>query len=62
MATKKTKKAYVDYLNNLSFSYNECWIGGKNIFHDNRCKYGSYLRKHDPIAFEVGYREWKNNC
>ncbi len=58
---KKNKKTYVEYLNNIDVSYDMCWIGGKNIFHDRRCKYGSYLRKHDPIAFEVGYNEWVSN-
>ena len=57
---KKTRKAYEEYLNEigLSLSSDEFIIGGKQ-----RAQWGEYgrlLRKYDPIAFEVGYQEWKN--
>lgn len=55
----KTKKDYERYLNELPASYEMCWIGGKNIFYNQRCKYGSYMRKHDPIAFECGFNDWR---
>lgn len=59
MSKKKTRKAYEEYLNLFVPEYeSDAWIiGGKNR---NRMypKYGSALRKHDPIAFNVGYGEW----
>ena len=54
---KTTKKAYEKYLNEVG----ECLpeedfiIGGKY----RRMKYGTAMRKYDPIRFEVGYREWR---
>lgn len=58
---KKTKKAYEEYLNNNShFDSDEYIIGGKKretYYWSNR--YGTALRKYDPIAFEVGYNEWR---
>lgn len=55
---RKTKKVYEEFLNSIAVTYEQCWIGGKNIFYDERKKYGTYLRKHDPIAFNLGYNEW----
>ena len=55
----KTRRNYERHLNEMSVSYEMCWIGGRNIFYDQRCKYGSSMRKHDPIAFEVGFNEWR---
>lgn len=56
---KKTKKAYQEYLNSMdaTFSHDDRIIGGKFRWG----MYGDELRKHDPIAFEVGYNEWKRN-
>ena len=53
----KTKKEYEIYLNSIgaSLSPEEFIIGGKF----RRGKYGTMLRKYDPIAFEVGFNEWK---
>ena len=53
----KTKKEYEIYLNSIgaSLSQEEFIIGGKF----RRGKYGTMLRKYDPIAFEVGFNEWK---
>jgi len=57
----KTRKDYENYLNEMSVSYDMCWFGGKNYFYDGRAKYGSSMRKHDPIAFEVGFNDWSRN-
>ena len=58
---KKTKKAYEEHLNSNSPSDpDEYIIGGKmrfKYFWDD--EYGTALRKYDPIAFEVGYNEWR---
>lgn len=55
---KITKKQYQQYLNEIgeSLSDEEFIIGGKF----RNTKYGNALRKYDPIAFEVGYREQVN--
>lgn len=59
-----TMDAYQNELNNLHPNFeSEDWIiNGKNR---NKMYpfYGKALRKHDPIAFQVGYEEWvqKNN-
>lgn len=55
--SKYTRKAYEEYLNELSDSIcEEAFImGGKK----RRGKYGTAQRKYDPIAFEIGFHEWK---
>lgn len=56
----KSKKDYISMLNDLgsSLSMEEWIIGGKDRYTggDN---YGVMLKRYDPIAFEVGYNEWK---
>lgn len=56
--SKITKKKYEKYLNEVgeSLSEEQFIIGGKK----RRMNYGAALRKYDPIAFEVGYREYVN--
>ena len=57
---KSTKKAYEEFLNGLPMNEDEFIMGGK--FRERYCnvgKYGTCLRKYDPGAFEVGYREWE---
>ena len=57
---KSTKKAYEEFLNGLPMNEDEFIMGGK--FRERYCnvgKYGTCLRKYDPAAFEVGYREWE---
>lgn len=59
---KKSKKDFEVYLNSLSpDSDSEEWIiGGKNRY-CQRDNYGTMLKRYDPIAFEVAYREWKES-
>jgi hypothetical protein len=54
-----TKKAYQEHLNEIgeNLTLDKYIIGGKM----RSGRYGNMLRKHDPIAFEVGYREWVNS-
>lgn len=61
MAQQKTKKAYEHLLNELGQSLYEedFWFGGKNYYRFGT--YGSSMRRHDPILFEVGYSDWKRN-
>lgn len=54
---KKTKKNYEEYLNGLGYEDTEKMIIGGKM---RRGKFGTMMRKHDPIAFEVGYREWSS--
>ena len=55
--TRKAFELYLDEIG-LSLSSAEWIIGGK----DRSCSryYGRMLRKYDPVAFEVGYKEWLN--
>lgn len=46
MGKKITRKEYGEYLNNL----------GRIDDHD---KYGTWLRRNDPIGFTVGYQDYK---
>lgn len=54
---KYTKKDYEDYLNRLGdegcLPEESFIIGGKL----RRMRYGSALRKYDPIAFEVSFKQ-----
>ena len=59
---KKTKKEYEEYLNELSpdFESDEWIIGG--VYRRSLAvlkKWGTVLRRYDPIGFEAGYQEWK---
>jgi len=51
-----TKKAYEDYLNEIEVPEDDRVNSGGRI--PDHCAYGSWLRRNDPIAFRVGYREW----
>jgi hypothetical protein len=58
----KTEEDYEEYLNELGDIYDyeaDQWIiGGKHRWDEFNGQYGSALKKHDPIAFQVGFREW----
>ena len=58
-----TKKEYEEFLNdNSPIQGSDEWIIGgvirMSFMWQN--KYGTAIRKFDPIAFEVGYNEFKN--
>lgn len=55
--TRKAFELYLDEID-LSLSSEEWIIGGKD--RSRSLYYGRIFRKHDPIAFEVGYKEWLN--
>lgn len=60
---KITRKAFEKYLNEVMTDQNaDFWIiGGKIRMHAKWTNtYGTALRKYDPIAFNVGFNEWKN--
>lgn len=54
----KTKKQYTDYLNEIGTPEDDKKSNGGRI--PDRAKYGNWIYKNDPIAFEVGYNEFKN--
>jgi hypothetical protein len=51
----KTKKRYEKYLNQIECPEHDSKSNGGRC---NSSKYGTWLRRNDPIAFEVGYSEW----
>lgn len=53
---KKKKSDYELYLNSMEIPDHDKKSNGGRI--PNNAKYGSWLRKNDPIAFEVGFNEW----
>ena len=55
-----TKAKYIKYLNNLGPSLHDDNFIIAGIMRRNKNKYGQYLHDYDKIAFEVSYREWKN--
>jgi len=69
----KSKKEYEDHLNNLYSIYDclknteHCWAGNDKTFAQKKGArllaeaghYGTVLKKYDPIAFNVGYNEWR---
>jgi hypothetical protein len=58
----KTKKAYEEYLNDNSPEQgSEEWIIGGTIrmMHMWQNKYGTAIRKYDPIGSQLGYKEFK---
>lgn len=54
---KKTKQNYEAWLNELGVPDDDKKTLGGRI--PDYAKYGSWLRRNDPIAFEVGYNDWK---
>lgn len=54
--SNRTKKDYVQYLNEMPIPIDDCKSCGGRI--PDHANYGDWLRKNDPIAFEVGFREW----
>lgn len=57
---KTTKKDYEEYLNEL-YTPEKAWEIACYMYKRNMryvMRYGTVLRKKDPIAFEVGYREY----
>ena len=52
-------KQYQEFLNEIGLSLpcTSFCIGGKM----RRGLFGNMIRRHDPIAFEVGFRDWRDN-
>lgn len=54
-----TKQTYVDYLNEIGIPEDDKKSNGGRI--PDHCNYGEWVRKNDPVAFNVGYREFAEN-
>lgn len=55
---KRTRTAYEKYLNNLGVPEDDKKSNGGRI--PDCTNYGGWCRRNDPIAFEVGFSEWKD--
>jgi hypothetical protein len=58
----RTKKEYEEYLNDMSPEQgSDEWIIGGELrkYWMSKNQYGAAIRTYDPIAFEVGYNEFK---
>ncbi len=59
---RRTKGSYEEYLNEVgdemdSAQLQERFNLGRHVIRNHNL--GSFLRRHDPIQFEVGYNEWR---
>lgn len=52
-----TKKEYENWVNEVPVADSDLRSLGGRI-PDKTTKYGTWMRRNDPIAFEVGYQEW----
>ena len=52
-----TKSEYEDYLTELGCPDDDRQSEGGRV--PDGCKYGSWVHRNDPIAFNVGYREFQ---
>lgn len=56
MKHKKTRSEYERHLNDCGIPDHDRKSNGGRCA-DN-AGYGSFLRKHDPVMFDVGFNEW----
>jgi hypothetical protein len=57
MKNDKTRILFVEYLNEIGIPEDDKKSNNGRI--PDHSKYGKWLRKNDPIAFNLGYNEWK---
>lgn len=53
---KPSRRAYEEWINEIPVPFDECKSNGGRI--PDHCKYGTWIRKNDPVAFNVGFNEW----
>lgn len=51
-----TKRDYEEWLNDLDIPFEDLKSNGGLV--PDGAKYGAWMRRNDPIAFNVGYGEW----
>ncbi len=56
MSTRQTKRQYQDWLNELEIPRDDLKSEGGRI--PDKAKYGDWMRRNDPIAFNVGFRDY----
>lgn len=54
---RRTRKAYEEWLNELGVPEPDMKSEGGRM--PDSAKYGTWMRRNDPVAFNVGYGEWK---
>jgi hypothetical protein len=54
-----TKKEYVEWLNEIPVADADLRSNGGRVADSWRDRQGDWLRLNDPIAFQVGWQEWK---
>jgi hypothetical protein len=53
-----TKQVYQDWLDDLGVPEDDKWSNGGRI-PDRVTRYGVWLRRNDPVAFEIGFQEFE---
>ena len=53
----RTKQEFENYLNGFDVPEDDKKSNGGRV--EDHAKYGSWLRRNDPIAFEVGYGDFQ---
>ena len=51
-----TKNDYEQSINELEVPFHDCESNGGRI--PDNAEYGTWLRRNDPIAFNVGFNDW----
>ena len=59
MTYNQSKKVYAEWLNDLGCPEHDHPENDGRVPWKMVDKYGDWLRRNDPIAFEVGFGEWK---
>ena len=54
----KTKQGYEEWLNEIGVPEEDKRSNGGRI-PDNTSLWGTWMRKNDPVAFNVGFNEWE---
>ncbi len=56
MKTRITKSDYTEYLNELEIPHEDLKSNGGRI--PDNADYGDWMRRNDPIAFNVGFNDY----
>lgn len=56
---KLNKQSFIEHLNELDIPADDLASNGGRIPDRWQGRYGDWMRLNDPIAFNVGFQEWK---
>lgn len=56
---RMNKQSYIEWLNGVAIADADLHSNGGRIPDQWQGRYGDWLRLNDPIAFQVGFNEWK---